>query len=307
MTRVLCLALFLCGVLSSSAARADDGGASAVASGPVVVRVGLLLLSVGKLDVASGTYTADFYVSLRADRDMGDPRIELMNGRAVSVDVIMDTPREKQLRMQANLVANVDIRRFPWDRHALPITFESFTRTDKDLVFVVDEQRQGVDPSVVLVGWRLDGVDGVVSSHAYPMYGETYSQFTTHVKISRILLTASLKTFLPVVVFILIAFISLVVGIEKLDSRVSMNTAMLIASVMFHLAITNQLPPAAYLTVADKVLVATYATIGLLLSVLMMRHVQAGRSDAATRLRAASFTIVPGFAVVAMMVAVIAP
>jgi hypothetical protein len=188
----------------------------------------------------------------------------------------MDTPREKQLRMQANLVANVDIRRFPWDRHALPITFESFTRTDKDLVFVVDEQRQGVDPSVVLVGWRLDGVDGVVSSHAYPMYGETYSQFTTHVKISRILLTASLKTFLPVVVFILIAFISLVVGIEKLDSRVSMNTAMLIASVMFHLAITNQLPPAAYLTVADKVLVATYATICLLLSVLMMRHVQAG-------------------------------
>jgi hypothetical protein len=83
-----------------------------------------------------------------------------------------------------------------------------------------------------------------------------------------------------------------------------MNTAMLIASVMFHLSITNQLPPAAYLTIADKAMIATYMTIGLslLTSVLMMRHMQSGRVDDAKQLRDRAFKIVPGFALVAFAV-----
>jgi hypothetical protein len=73
---------------------------------------------------------------------------------------------------------------------------------------------------------------------------------------------------------------------------------MLIASVMFHLSITNQLPPSAYLTIADKVLIATYATIGvsLLLSVMMMRLMQTDQMARATKLRERAFRIVPLFA-----------
>lgn len=294
----------------ASGARAEDAPtpvdtAPADTAKPLTVRVGVLLLSIGKLDVASGTYTVDFYLSLRSDEDMGDLRLEFMNGRAGSVDKILDTPTEKQYRFQANLMTNIDVRRFPWDSHALPIIIESSTRQSKDVVFTVDPERTGIDESVLIVGWRLASFTTDVKPHAYPNFSnERYSQYAFRVHIERIYLISSMKTFFPVFCFILIAFASLIISVEKLDSRIAMNTAMLIASVMFHLSISNQLPPAAYLTIADKALIAAYLTIGLnlFLSVLMMRLMQMERVDAARRMRERSFTLVPGFALLAYVI-----
>ena len=146
-----------------------------------------------------------------------------------------------------------------------------------------------------------------MKDHVYTIYGETYSQYVASVSIGRMVFISCLKTFLPVLCFLLISFVSLLVTLEKLDSRVGMNTAMLIASVMFHLSIGNQLPPAGYLTIADKVMIATYATIGvnLLISVLMMRLLQLKREDVAKRMREQSFKLVPGLALAAYIIVVI--
>lgn len=268
---------------------------------PVVVRVGLYLLNVGKVDIAAGTYTADFYLSFKSTTDMGDPRFEFMNGRASSSDKLTDTPTEKLYRIQANLMTNLDLRRYPWDEHDLPIILESATRKDDDIVFVADAKDAGLDPAVIFVGWDLKGFSSAVTRHHYAAFDEDYSQVVFRIHIARLVFITSLKTFLPVLCFLLIAFVALLVTVEKADSRVGMNTAMLIASVMFHLNITNQLPAAAYLTIADKVMIATYLTIvlSLLLSVMMMRLVQIERVDEARRLRALAFKVVPGFAAVA--------
>jgi len=101
-------------LMLAAAAHADDGAAAVPAAvtvapggpgGTVVVRAGLYLLNVGRFEIATGTYTADFYLTLRSDRDMGDPRFEFMNGRAATMDVLDDTPTYKQYRVQANLMA----------------------------------------------------------------------------------------------------------------------------------------------------------------------------------------------------------
>jgi hypothetical protein len=66
----------------------------------------------------------------------------------------------------------------------------------------------------------------------------------------------------------------------------------------------RELPPAAYLTIADKALIAAYLTIGLnlFLSVLMMRLMQKDRADAARLMRERSHRLVPGFAFVAYVI-----
>lgn len=287
-------------LLASSTAAATE---TAPPAAPVVIQTGVYLLNVGKLDVAAGTYTVDFYLSLRSEKDMGDPRFEFMNGRAASIDKLTDEPTNKLFRIQANLMANLDLRRFPWDEHDPPIIIESATRASNDVVFVADVARTAIDPAVIFVGWDVRGFDGVVAEHPYSIYKETYSQVTFRIHIARLVFISSLKTFLPVLCFLFIAFAALLVTLEKLDSRVNMNTAMLIASVMFHLSITSQLPPSAYLTIADKVLIATYVTIGLslLLSVMMMRLMQVERVDAAKRLRNGAFRFIPAFAAVAYL------
>jgi len=73
------------------------------AAKPVKVYVGVYVLNLGKFELATGAYTVDFYLSLRSEEpvEMGD--FEFMNGRAATVDKLIDTPTEKFYRIQANL------------------------------------------------------------------------------------------------------------------------------------------------------------------------------------------------------------
>jgi hypothetical protein len=277
------------------------------AEGPITVKVGVYVLNIGKFEVATGTYTVDFYLDLTSEQPMGEQKLEFMNGRAQSTDKLIDTPTEKFYRIQANLMTNVDMRRYPWDAHSLPIILENSTRSKKEVVYIVDQKQQGIDPAVNFVGWDLRGYSTQVLDHEYKVYGESYSQYVYKIDIARLLFISSLKTFLPVLCFLLISFVSLLVTLEKLDSRVGMNTAMLIASVMFHLSIGSQLPPAGYLTIADKVMIATYMTIGvnLLLSVLMMRLMQMKKDEVAKQMREQSFKFVPALAAFSYFVVVV--
>jgi len=132
------------------------------AAEPVKVYVGVYVLNLGKFELATGAYTVDFYLSLRSQEpvEMGD--FEFMNGRAATVDKLIDTPTEKFYRIQANLSQNLDLRRYPFDEHLLTIEIEDKRRTVDELVYVVDEQNCGVDPGVIVVGWRLAGWEAKV-------------------------------------------------------------------------------------------------------------------------------------------------
>jgi len=272
---------------------------------PVTVKVGIYVLNIGKFDLATGTYTVDFYMDMTSvppEQDMGEMKFEFMNGRASSMDKLIDKPGEKFYRIQANLATNVDMHRFPWDEHDLPITLEPATRGKKELIFTVDDKQSGIDPSVTFVGWDLRGTKGEVRDHVYDVYGESYSQFVYKIRIARIVFASSMKTFIPVGFFLFISLVSLLVALEKLDQRVALNTAMLIASVMFHMSIGAQLPPAGYLTVADKVLIATYGVIAvnLLMTVQTLRLYQLKQEQAAKSLRSLAFKLIPALAVLAL-------
>ncbi len=305
--------MFLLGLVTCLVAGADAPPAppappaAAAASDPITVKVGVYVLNVGKFDLLTGSYTVDFYLDMTVmppATDMGDAKFEFINGRAASTDKLIDTPGEKFYRVQANLQTNVDMRRFPWDVHELPLIIEPASRGKKSLVYVVDEAQSGVDPDVTFVGWNLLKQTAKVRDHEYKVYNETYSQYVYSLQIGRLMLMSTLKTFVPVLVFLLISLISLVVSLEKLDSRVGLNTAMLIASVMFHMSISAQMPPAGYLTIADKVMIATYSSIGvnLLLTVQLMRMMQQKRDEAARAFRDMCFKLMPAIAAFAYLV-----
>ncbi|MBL8956886.1 MAG: hypothetical protein JNK82_39295 [Myxococcaceae bacterium] len=299
----------LLGLVTCLVAAADAPPAAAAASEPVTVKVGIYVLNVGKFDLLTGSYTVDFYLDMTtvpAGQDMGDAKFEFINGRATSTDKLIDTPGEKFYRVQANLQTNVDMRLFPWDSHDLPIIIEPANRGKKSLVYVLDEAQSGVDPDVTFVGWNLLGQSARLRDHEYKVYGETYSQYVYTLSIGRLKFMSTLKTFVPVLVFLLISMVSLLVALEKLDSRVGLNTAMLIASVMFHMSISAQMPPAGYLTIADKVMIATYGSIGinLLFTVQLMRMMQQKRDDAAKAFRELCFKLMPGIAGFAYLIVV---
>jgi hypothetical protein len=232
---------------------------------PVKVYVGVYVLNLGKFELATGAYTVDFYLSLRSQElvEMGD--FEFMNGRAATVDKLIDTPTEKFYRIQANLSQNLDLRRYPFDEHLLTIEIEDKRRTVDELVYVVDEQNCGVDPGVIVVGWRLAGWEAKVLAHDYEIYGETYSRFVFGLRIQRVVLNAVIKSFLPIACMVLVGFLSLLLAPDKVTTRLSLNISTLLGAVMFHVNLTASIPPVGYLTLADRIMIATYVVLVLIL------------------------------------------
>src|SRR3990172_6557202 len=68
---------------------------------PQEVQVGVYVLSLGKLDISSGSFAADFYLSLKSKTDIPDNSFEFLNGRATGVDKIEDKGNEKFYRIIA--------------------------------------------------------------------------------------------------------------------------------------------------------------------------------------------------------------
>lgn len=226
-------------------------------AGPAEVNISIYVISLGKFDVGSGAFTVDFYLDLKHPEGF-NPEFEFCNGRATSTDKIIDTSTEKFYRIQANLVSPVDLKRFPFDHQTMQITLEDKKSTIDKMVFVPMLKETHVDESVVFTGWKYEGWSAEVRNHDYPSWDEKYSQYIFTVKIARIGMNSFMKTFLPVFFIVLVVLCSFVMRPDKVTTRMGMAGSGLVASVMFHVSISNQIPPVGYLTFADKFMVLTY-------------------------------------------------
>jgi len=275
-----CLVYVLIFVLLATAAFATD------------VNVGTYVLNLGKFDVSTGSFTADFYLSLICDEDCPPQNFEFMNGRAISrdIDKVIDQPNEKFYRIFANLVSPVDLKRFPFDTQQIQIILEDKLSTIENISYIPLTEESGIDPSIVFPGWQIQGWNATVIEHHYPVYNETYSQYAFTITLSRIALNSFIKTFLPVIFIVLIVMFSFLIDLDKIPIRLGVVGSSLIGAVMFHVSITNQIPPIGYLTFADKFMLLSYLIIlyAFILNALLLELQERGKGELAQRIH--SFT-----------------
>lgn len=225
------------------------------------VMAGLYLLNLGKFDIATGSFTADFYLSIKCENTCPSQDFEFMNGRASSFEKIIDEPNEKFYRIQANLVSPIDLKKFPFDKQKMEIIIEDKKKTIDELRYIPDIEETGFDKSITFIGWDMEQWNASIREHNYEIYNETYSQYVFEIPISRITVNSIFKTFLPITFIILIMLSSFVLDPDKITTRLAMVGSALVASVMFHVSLSNQLPAVGYLTFIDKFMVLSYFVI----------------------------------------------
>lgn len=236
------------------------------------IDVGLYILNLGKFDVSTGAFTVDFYLDLQCKTSCSPENFEFVNGRAASIDKIEDQPNEKFYRIQANLNSPVDLKKFPFDKQKMQIIFEDKKSGIDKINYIPLKEESGIDPSITFTGWNIDQWEVKVNPHEYQVYNETYSQYIFNVDISRIALNSFMKTFLPIFFIVLIVLFSFVIDPDKITTRLAMAGSSLVASVMFHVSIANQIPPVGYLTFADKFMILTYLILlsTFIINILML-------------------------------------
>lgn len=264
----------------------DGGSIRPQGEAPIVVNAGIYILSIGQFNTALGTYVADFYLTFQCPVECKPKSFEFMNGRATSVDQIDDEPNYKSYRIQASLNTDPDLRSYPFDRHNLSIQFEDKNQSMEELVYFPDPALNGVDPDVIVAGWRLDRWEPTVVDHVYPQFDAVYSRFKFDVEIERGVLSSVFKAVLPALVIVVSGFLSLLLGPDKALQRLGINTSALIGAIMFHVNLTSQLPPVGYLTLADKYMIMNYVgLVGALAATVTLLAMSTGAKAEKTAAR----------------------
>jgi hypothetical protein len=281
---------------SAASAPLSAGPAPPVKGPPLRMQVGILLLNVGRLDTGTGTYTMDLYLTFRCDRPCEPEKFEVANGRIVFQQKQEDFPTYKVYRLQAALTIGMDLRRYPFDRHALSLVMEDNVRDITELVYVADPQHSFTDPDLQVAGWQLTpGIAVHVEPHYYELFNQSYSHYVASVEIRRPLLAALVKGLMPAIIMTLCGLMSLLMTPDKFNQRLSLATSSLLGTVIYHLTITSAIPPVAYLTFADRFMIGNYSCLLLTVATTMLLMRYLDRSDAVRteRVRLWSLRTVP--------------
>jgi hypothetical protein len=285
--------------------------AAVTAPGPnaIPIKVGVYILNVGNLDMTTGTYSIDFYLNLRCERAC-EPAIDLMN--ATTAPEIEDQTGDHRgntwytYRIRANLVTDLNLRRFPFDDHQLAIEIEDKRLSTSDAFFVVDESMTGIDTNAHVSGWLLKPVwEAAVTEHVYPVFsGETYSRYRFFVTIYHPWFTSFMKTLFAAVVIVLVGMLSFFMQPSAAGERLALTSSTLVGSILYHLTITSTIPPVSYLTYADKFMIANYIVVSaaMAVSVALMWFRDTENANKANRLHQWTRIPIPVIWVISMIV-----
>jgi hypothetical protein len=240
---------------------------------PIEVKVGVYVLTLGDLDMATGNYTMDFFLSFSCDQKCNPDSFDIMNGEVSkhedqTSDDLGGTFRA--YRVSASLITNLDVRDYPFDEHDLIIEMEDKLNNTDKLRYVVDEKASGVDSSAVVSGWQIKGTPGwkaEVVDHYYPIYDSSYSRYRFYVTIYHPWQSSFLKGLFAPIVIVIVGLLSVLMKAEKISDRLALTTSSLVGAILYHLSVISSIPPVGYLTYMDKFMLANYFVIAAALAV----------------------------------------
>jgi hypothetical protein len=291
------LGLLLAALLSLPAVVVDGEDASLPpGERPVVVEAGFFLVNLSGVAEQSETFDADLYLSFRWKdsrlafegteprrfleeaaierlESMWWPQIEFVNTAEPditnrAVDIFPDGTVEYVLGLTSSFRANLDLRRFPFDDQTLEVRVESFLWTEEQMVFTPDAKRVGFNRESTFEGLRVTGVSSEIRSSEIAGWGTVFSDFVAKIDVERQANFYIWTVFAPVTLILLISCTIFVVDYQNFHDRVGISLAALLACIATQFAISFNMPQISYLTVIDRVFLATYGciAIGVLIS-----------------------------------------
>lgn len=237
-------------------------------SPPVRAKVALLLNSIDDYDVKTGTFSADFFLSLTSHDPMPAVNLVVANGKLDDgKEVLADRPTFKLFRMTGKFKSPPNLRRYPFDSQELKLVFEDDVHGIDQLRLSVDKERLQLARGFRALGWNVAYIDGRSLSQSYPDRFENddlyYSRLIFTVGVERFATSAAFKVYVPAFVIVIIALLGMWVPPDEMEVRSNAGAPMLAGAVLFHFALMQELPATSYLTRADKLMLGVYISLAL--------------------------------------------
>lgn len=235
---------------------------------------------------------------------------ELVGGRVLSRGTVLkkalpDGETYQAVRVNAGLQHGWDLHHFPLDDHRLLIQVEDADQEAEQAVFVADAENEGVDPDLLLAGFKVAGHAHQVTTHGYASNdGDTslakgasspYSRYEFALDLQRTGWGRFLKLFFGLFVATLVSWCSAFIRHRDASPRVSVSAGALFAASAVTVAINNQVPDTSCVTLADRLVYLSLGTILLALvgTVLALSFHYRNEEACHRRLDRASSNVLP--------------
>ncbi|MEW6401585.1 MAG: hypothetical protein AB1649_07290 [Chloroflexota bacterium] len=287
--------------------------ASSQASGPRLVQnsslqsaqdvywVEVIVLNISDINLTAGTYSMDFYIMFTCENApcTYEPTWDILNttGEFSAADQGVSVPFEYyEYRVKADMIGKVDYSFYPFDYMYIEIFVEDKEHNANQLTY----QFQNVDVDEILFnpsGWfhRSEYDGGYTYQANYGDANIVYDRLDVWLFLERDWSGAFMKTIFAAIVIVMIGMLSFLMKADATTERLALTSSTLVAIVLYHISLVSGVPATGYLTFTDKFMVWTYLIvfISLVISVLMMVHVNGGHTDKAERLHARTRWLIP--------------
>jgi hypothetical protein len=277
---------------------------------PDEVTIGILVNRIDAISLKESTFDVDFYIWFvysNLELNPGES-FEITNGHINSKlesDIHdVEGGRYASYRVQATIIKEFDLYKYPRDRHRLTIEFEDATSV-LQLVYRLDARNSKLNDDFFVPGFVAGNPEYSVVDHVYNTnYGDPnlasdtksiYSRFITSFDIRRPSGAAALKLYIGVFAAALIGFLSLLSRADQVEVRFGLGSAALFAAIATQFVIATNMPETSILTVPDLVCIATITCVflTLLTSAVALNLCTSGKERAARRLDLGVFAVLP--------------
>ena len=269
----------------------------------VTYTIDVSVQSLAKFDLGQGTVSAEFLLEVNCDKEPCNPHLELTNGKfSGKPDVLSRDPLHKQMRVKANLEADIDLSAFPYDMHTLRIDLVE-GKDAKQVKLKVGEGSIG--EKVKLAGWEFDKEPGMGVEQIDAGDKDKQDEFSFTIGIHRPKLQQSFKSLVPVLFMLLVAATGLFLRPKSIGPRFAASTGGIVPLVMFHVGQIASLPAVGYLTRLDKIMIASYLAFvaHITFNVLILRSEEVKTEERSMKLHKTAAFVVPAVAIALWLIA----
>lgn len=244
------------------------------------VLVGTFLNRVDGFNLKESRFDVDFYIWFvwRDDALAPGDTWEIVNG-SVKAKFLSDAhPVEDghyaAYRVQASIIKEFDLYKYPLDRHTLTIEIEDGAPVQR-LRYRPDTTNSGLSDGFFAPGFAAGQPFFTVHDHTYrtnygdPDLGEgtesVYSRFVAGFAVERPSAAAAWKLYVGVFVAALIGFLGLMARPDQTDVRFGLGSAALFAAIATQFVIASNMPDTSILIVPDIICIVTISFVFLTL------------------------------------------
>jgi len=261
------------------------------------VEVGIWLVNVEKVDLAASSFKLDFYLWFNFDPSEINlneiKEFEFINGAPTKYEIAVDSDEGYlEYRVRGDFIKTFDFTHYPFENQELSIQLEHKYLNSSQLVYLSDASST-IDPEATVTGWNIVNFETIIDEHSYG--AESYSRFNSKVILERPIVSAFIKSVLPISVITTIALLAFFISPNNFAQRIGLGVTTLLSATAFHLSLVNGIPPTGYLTFADRMMIGIYVLFlyNLSVSVYIMRRVDKKKIEEAEKFNQKALKLLP--------------